>query len=185
MKLCNRTLSLISINTLLLATLSLSTYATEFYNFIGIDITKPERTLSQDNVSFKQNYGAKLNFGFGKVFQLNENWQLAPEISLNYLNTSINSIHIGQVHGSVDYQELGLTTSLKLKRINIFEDFAPFIEISTGIINSRYQHKSSHVKNSDVGFKATTGVDFNLSEGSTFSVGVGYSSFNDFNIEPK
>jgi len=187
MKQSNGNFPLKSISTLFLTAFNLSTQpvqADEFYNFIEIDITKPARSLSQDGVNFKQDYAPQFNFGFGKDFQLNENWQLASTISLSYLNAPINKIEFNNAKYSVDYQELGLWTSLQLKHVNIFEQATPFIKISTGFINSTYQDGNIHIKHNTNGYKATTGLEFNLSNDSSLSVSVGYSSFDDLDTSP-
>jgi len=150
--------------------------------FTSIEVTKPELEPVQNGFSFKQNYSPKLTLGLAKEFQLDENWQLVSSVSISYLNTNIERFSFDDGTKSASYDELGLWGAVKLKRNNLYPNISPFIELGAGLIEADYHLNQTIKKETVAGLKATTGVEFTLTKGSTISVGLGFSNFDDFNI---
>ena len=182
MKKLNKLASLTIICLSLLSSYNALAETSKLYPFVAIDYTKPELKLTQMNNSFDISYAPKLSFGLAKDFQLDNNWQLTSNISISYLNASVHKIDIDHQIQSVNYKELGLWTSVKLKRNNLFEHVTPFVKISAGLIDAEYNDQVTNINAKHAAFKATTGLEFNISKSSTISLGVGYSNFDDLTI---
>lgn len=182
MKTINKSTRIIIASFSILMSSSLQANSHKLYSFVGLELSKPTIKLTEQNVTFNQNITPKFSFGLGKIFQLDENWQLISEISLDYSSSSIKRNTTTNNLSSGRFNELGLWTSAKLKRNNIFQHVAPFVELSVGTVNANYKFNGDTSKDRLTGYKAMAGLEFNIADKSTLSVAVGYSNFDDLPI---
>ena len=141
----------------------------------------------------QQNLSKSLGFGLIKSLQLNNNWQVSKSIELNYLTTQFsgrfgaeqsnafgNSRSFG-VDGK--YQEVALYGSVKVKKLHVFESLSPYIAASVGLINGKSRFSSPFDSRNDVqwklGYKLSTGLEFNIGEGNSIAFGVGFTDDTD------
>ena len=89
MKTINKSTRIIIASLSILMSSSLQANSHKLYSFVGLELSKPTIKLTEQNVTFNQNITPKFSFGLGKIFQLDENWQLISEISLDYSSSSI------------------------------------------------------------------------------------------------
>lgn len=141
----------------------------------------------------QQNLSKSLGFGLIKSLQLNNNWQVSKSIELNYLTTQFsgnfgaeqsNAFGNSRLFG-VDgkYQEVALYGSVKVKKLHGFENLSPYIAASVGLINGKSRLNSPFDSRNDVqwklGYKLSTGLEFNIGEGNSIAFGVGFTDDTD------
>jgi len=130
----------------------------------------------------------EISFGLGKNYQLNEDWQLATEFSLQYAQTNFSvmaehenmkNFSQNQSSFSGDYREVGLWATSRFKYVNLTENVSPFIELAVGVVQTNQATLFGEEKNNGIAFKAVTGLEFEVAQDMTFSIGVGLSDNDD------
>lgn len=141
----------------------------------------------------QQNLSKSLGFGLIKSLQLNNNWQVSKSIELNYLTTQFSgSFGAEQSNAFGDsrsfdvdgkYQEVALYGSVKVKKLHAFDNLSPYIAASVGLINGKSRFSSPFDSRNDVqwklGYKLSTGLEFNIGEGNSIAFGVGFTDDTD------
>lgn len=141
----------------------------------------------------QQNLSKSLGFGLIKSLQLNNNWQVSKSIELNYLTTQFSgSFGAEQSNAFGDsrsfdvdgkYQEVALYGSVKVKKLHVFDNLSPYIAASVGLINGKSRFSSPFDSRNDVqwklGYKLSTGLEFNIGEGNSIAFGVGFTDDTD------
>ena len=187
-------LPLISLSLVSLLTLSaLNASASEIYPLFSIGYGENNITPSADNINFSRHYTPEFSLGFAKDIQLDENWQLTSSLALSFSKTYITQNFSSGLGNSAlssqgQLKELGLWAGTKIKRENLFSGalsgLSPFVSFDMAIINAEYQVNSEHYKKSIPGYKITTGLEFEVTKHSTFSIGVAYSDFDELELSP-
>ena len=189
-----KTSSAIIITLAALVTNFTSFAATEFddepYKIVGFSLTHYD-DLANLNLSHTEiNLVPEFSFGLGKKYQLNEDWQLATEISLHYAkthfrgrveNNSLINLPQGQQAFSGKYKALGLWATSRFKYVSLSEDVSPFIELAVGVVQTNHGTLFGEENNSGIAYKAITGLEFQVANDMTFSFGFGLSD-NDSNL---
>jgi opacity protein-like surface antigen len=141
----------------------------------------------------QQNLSKSLGFGLIKSLQLNNNWQVSKSIELNYLTTQFSGSFGAEQSNAfgnsrsfdVDgkYQEVALYGSVKVKKLHVFDNLSPYIAVSVGLINGKSRFSSPFDSRNDVqwklGYKLSTGLEFNIGEGNSIAFGVGFTDDTD------
>lgn len=141
----------------------------------------------------QQNLSKSLGFGLIKSLQLDNNWQVSKSIELNYLTTQFSgSFGAEQSNAFGDsrsfdvdgkYQEVALYGSVKVKKLHVFDNLSPYIAASVGLINGKSRFSSPFDSRNDVqwklGYKLSTGLEFNIGEGNSIAFGVGFTDDTD------
>lgn len=159
------------------------------YKFIGFGLTHYDdlENLELSNVDI--DLVPEVFVGFGKNYQLNQNWQLATEISLHYAkahfnglveNTTDEGFSMGKQEFSGNYEALGLWATSRFKYVGFSEKVSPFIELAVGAVETNHGTLFGEENNRDISYKAVTGLEFEIDNDMTFSIGLGVSD-NDNN----
>lgn len=141
----------------------------------------------------QQNLSKSLGFGLIKSLQLDNHWQVSKSIELNYLTTQFSgSFGAEQSNAFGDsrsfdvdgkYQEVALYGSVKVKKLHVFDNLSPYIAVSVGLINGKSRFSSPFDSRNDVqwklGYKLSTGLEFNIGEGNSIAFGVGFTDDTD------
>ena len=141
----------------------------------------------------QQNLSKSLGFGLIKSLQLDNNWQVSKSIELNYLTTQFSGSFGAEQSNAfgnsrsfdVDgkYQEVALYGSVKVKKLHVFDNLSPYIAASVGLINGKSRFSSPFDSRNDVqwklGYKLSTGLEFNIGEGNSIAFGVGFTDDTD------
>jgi len=141
----------------------------------------------------QQNLSKSLGFGLIKSLQLDNNWQVSKSIELNYLTTQFSGRFGAEQSNAfgnsrsfdVDgkYQEVALYGSVKVKKLHVFDNLSPYIAASVGLINGKSRFSSPFDSRNDVqwklGYKLSTGLEFNIGEGNSIAFGVGFTDDTD------
>ena len=166
------------------------------YFSLGVSHNQDVDITNFDITSFEikqQNLSRSVGFGLIKSLQLNNHWQVSKSIELNYLTTQFSgsfgaeqSNAFGNSRSfSVDgkYQEVALYGSVKVKKLHVFENLSPYIAASVGLINGKSRFSSPFDSRNDVqwklGYKLSTGLEFNIGEGNSIVFGVGFTDDTD------
>lgn len=158
------------------------------YPFISLGISNAYIELNSPSIEFNSSYRPSFSLGLAKDVQFDENWLLTTSVALSYASTDFNQFSNDYISGQGQLTEKGFWASTKIKRSNLFSGalrgLSPFINLSVAAIKVDYQTDSSHTKKVIPGYKITTGLEFELTSHSTFSIGVGYSDFDDLPVTP-
>lgn len=166
------------------------------YFSLGISHNQDVDIANFDITSFEikqQNLSRSVGFGLIKSLQLNNNWQVSKSIELNYLTTQFSgSFGAEQSNAFGDsrsfdvdgkYQEVALYGSVKVKKLHVFDNLSPYIAVSVGLINGKSRFSSPFDSRNDVqwklGYKLSTGLEFNIGEGNSIAFGVGFTDDTD------
>ena len=71
-----------------------------------------------------------------------------------------------------------LWANTRLKRLNIFDHIAPFVELSVGIIDADYHLNNIKKSHLYTGYKAMTGIEISTNSTTTVSLGIGFSDMD-------
>lgn len=141
----------------------------------------------------QQNLSKSLGFGLIKSLQLDNNWQVSKSIELNYLTTQFSGSFGAEQSNAFDnsrsfdvdgkYQEVALYGSVKVKKLHVFDNLSPYIAVSVGLINGKSRFSSPFDSQNDVqwklGYKLSTGLEFNIGEGNSIAFGAGFTDDTD------
>jgi len=159
------------------------------YKFVGFSLAHYDGLANLSLSHTEIDLVPELSFGIGKNYQLNEDWQLATEASFHYArahfsglsdNTDDNNLFQGQTF-SGNYQALGLWATSRVKYVSLSENVVPFIELAIGAVQTNHGTLFGEEKNNAIAYKAVTGLEFEVANDMTFSIGVGFSD-NDNNF---
>ena len=162
----------------------------EPYKFVALNLTKYDSLKNVDLSHTSIDLVPEISFGLGKHYQLNEDWQVATEISLHYAKahfsglvekTNVNNFSAEQQTFSGNYDALGLWATSRFKYVSLSENVSPFIELAVGAVQTNHGTLFGEEKNQDLAYKAITGVEFEVANDMTFSIGFGLSD-NDNNL---
>ena len=118
-------------------------------------------------------------FGVGKNYQLNQDWDLATEVSFHYAKAhfsgvvethNMNHMSENQQAFSGNYEALGIWATSRFKYVSLSENVTPFIELAVGVVETNHGTLFGEEKNHDIGYKAVTGLQFEIAEDITFSI---------------
>jgi opacity protein-like surface antigen len=162
----------------------------ESYAFVGFGLSHYDNLANLALSETQIDLVPEVYFGVGKRYQLNNDWQLATEVSIHYAkahfsglaeNTSVNSFSAGQQTFSGNYDALGLWATSRFKYVSLSENVSPFIELAVGAVQTNHSTLFGEEKNQGLAYKAITGVEFEVANDMTLSIGFGLSD-NDDNL---
>jgi len=165
---------------------------TDIYPFISLGLGNTVITPQVSGVKFNADYRPSVSMGLANDWQLNENWELTTSIALSYSSSEFeqysNNNMMNNINSRGQLKELGLWATTKIKRENLFSGalntMSPFISVSIAAIDANYQSGAIETDKIIPGYKITTGLEFELTSKSTFSIGVGYSDFDELSVLP-
>jgi len=162
----------------------------ESYKFVGFGLTHYDDLANLDLSHIEIDLVPEVSFGLGKNYQLNADWQLSTEISLHYAkahfngfveNESENSFSQEQQSFTGNYEALGLWATSRFKYVSLSENVSPFIELAVGVVQTNHGTLFGEEKNKGIAYKAITGLEFEIDNDMTLSIGFGLSD-NDDNL---
>jgi len=160
------------------------------YTFVSFGLTNYNdlANLEMDKVDI--DFVPEVAFGFGKNYQLNQDWELATEVSLQYAkahfsgfveNNHMNNLSQNQQYFSGDYEALGIWATTRFKYLGFSEKVSPFVELAVGAVETNHATLFGEEKNHGLAYKAVAGVEFEIVKDVSFSLGFGTSN-NDNNL---
>ncbi|MCJ8320141.1 MAG: hypothetical protein MJK12_10940 [Colwellia sp.] len=171
-----------------------NTYAEQsnIYPFVSLGLGNTLIAPQSEGIEFNADYRPSISMGLANDWQLDENWLLTTSVALSYSSTDFeqysNSFTINNINNQGQLKELGLWATTKVKRENLFSGalngMSPFISVSIAAIDANYQTGAGQTDKIIPGYKITTGLEFELTSKSTFSIGVGYSDFDELSVLP-
>jgi hypothetical protein len=155
----------------------------EYYKFVGLGLNHYDNLANLDLSHTEIDLVPEIFFGLGKKYQLNEDWQLLNEISLHYAKTHFSGFvendranNFSQEQSfSGNYEALGLWATSRFNYVSLSEKVSPFIELAVGVVQTNHGTLFGEDKNNDIAYKAITGLEFEVSNDITFSIGFGLS----------
>ena len=175
-----------------------NTYAEQsnIYPIISLGLGSTVITPQAAGIEFNTNYRPSISMGLANDWQLDENWLLTTSVALSYSSSNFqqfsgnntDNIFNGEINNQGQLKELGLWATTKVKRENLFSGafngMSPFVSVSIAAIDANYRAGTLQSDKVIPGFKITTGLEFELTSHSTFSIGVGYSDFDELSVLP-
>ena len=158
------------------------------YAFIGFGLTNYNDLANLELSKLDIDLVPEVSFGFGKKYQLNQDWELATEISLRYakahfsgvVDNDMNNLSQNQQYFSGNYEALGIWATTRFKYVGLSEKVSPFIELAVGAVETNHATLFGEEKNHGLAYKAIAGVEFEIVKDVSFSLGFGTSN-NDNN----
>lgn len=170
--------------------MSFSVAATDdTYTFAGFSLTHYSGLANLELSKVDIDLVPEVSFGFGKKYQLNQDWELATEISLHYAKAqfsgvvetdSLNNTFQEQQSFSGNYEALGLWATSRFKYVSLSENVSPFIELGIGAVETNHGTLFGEETNHGLSYKALTGLEFEMDNDVSFSIGIGLSDNDNF-----
>ena len=143
--------------------------------FVSLGIAKTDYFESTENSQYHSSWSPVIGVGLGHELQLSENWSFESELRLDLSTASIRR----DSSFGTDNTQLK-TTSLwivgKIKRDQLFENTSPFVSLELGRVNLDYQFDQETMNKNITAYKAIAGLEFDLENDMSVSVGVGMSN---------
>lgn len=148
----------------------------------------------------QQGLTGSFRLGLIKTTTLTHDWVINKSVEINYATTNFSGHfqtdhNITFIDGLVDnrtersvnidgkYQEITLLGSVNVKKLHIFENIAPYMQASIGLINANNRFNSAFETQQDsawkLGYRLSTGLEFDIGKGNSISFGVGFSDDTD------
>jgi hypothetical protein len=163
----------------------------ETYTFVGFGLTNYNDLANLELSKHDIDLVPEVSFGIGKKYQLNQDWQLATEISLQYAKAHFSGVVVGndmnnlsqnQQYFSGNYEALGIWATTRFKYVGLSEKVSPFIELAVGGVETNHATLFGEEKNHGLAYKAIAGVEFEIFKDVSFSLGFGTSNNDNNNL---
>ncbi|WP_295027813.1 outer membrane beta-barrel protein [Shewanella sp.] len=162
----------------------------EPYTFVGFGLSQYNDLDNLDLSKVDIDLVPEIFVGFGKQYQLNEDWLLATEVSLHYAKTHFSGYvestaehdsfqgqeAFSATYASGNYEALGLWATSRFNYLGLSERVSPFIELAVGMVETNHGTLLGEEKNHGIGYKAVTGLEFEAANNMTISLGYGISN---------
>jgi opacity protein-like surface antigen len=160
----------------------------ESYAFVGFGLSHYDNFANLAISETQIDLVPEVYLGVGQRYQLNDDWQLATEVSIHYakayfsgLAENVDANHLSkelQV-SSGNYQSLGLWATSRFNYVSLSDNVSPFIELALGAVQTNQSALFGEEKNQQIAYKAIAGLEFEVADKMTFSIGVGLSDNDD------
>ncbi|MEP1446689.1 MAG: outer membrane beta-barrel protein [Paraglaciecola sp.] len=147
--------------------------------FYGAALSQVDMLAAPEQSIVSAKYVPTIFIGMGYQFNLDNDWKLEWNNSLNFSKANITATEIPVPKYSV-LTNVGLWSHAKLKYTGLFDHASPFIQAGVGIVNVDYSLNGQSNNTWDTATDLQAGIEFELSEGSTVSIGVGKSKYDKF-----
>lgn len=163
----------------------------ESYTFVGFGLMHYNNLANLELSKVDIDLVPEVSFGFGKNYSLNQDWELATEVSLHYAKAhfsgviaanDINDSYQEQQTFSGNYEALGIWATSRFKYVSFSSKVTPFIELAVGAVETNYGTLFGEEKNHGLAYKAVAGLQFEIATDVTFSLGFGTSNNDNNNL---
>ena len=147
--------------------------------FYGASLSHVDMLATPKQSEVRAKYVPSIFVGVGYEFDLDKNWQVQWNNSLNFTQANISPIEIS----TPDYTALanvGLWSHVKVKFNGLFENASPFISAGVGLINVDYSLAGESKNTWDTATNLQAGIEFELSEGASIAIAFGKPDYNKF-----
>jgi hypothetical protein len=160
------------------------------YTFVGVSLTHYNDLANLDLSRVDIDLVPEVSLGYGKNYQLNQDWLLSTKISLHYAKahfsgfvdsdvflTEQNFSTASELNTKVsgNYEALGLWATSRFQYMSFSENVTPFVELAIGAVETNHGTLFGEEKNRGIRYKAITGLAFEVANDVTFSIGFGLS----------
>jgi opacity protein-like surface antigen len=157
--------------------ISTFTTAAESYRMLAVGASQHNYLTDTEQLTFISDWSPTIAAGIGYRVELNANWQLESELSIEYSQVQFSAQDVHTVtasQGQVD--ALGLWASSRLIRKDWFDKVSPFLELGIGGVRLDYQ--TTHVSTHDQvnSYRLAAGLQFELANRMSLSLAVGTSN---------
>jgi opacity protein-like surface antigen len=132
---------------------------------------------AQSKMSAK--YAPSVFVGVGYELNLGNDWKVEWDNSLHFVHANISPIEMSVPEYS-GLTNVAVWSHAKLKYTGLFDDVSPFIKTGVGLVNVNYSLEGQAYNTWDTATHLQAGIEFELSEGSTISIGFGKPNYNKF-----
>lgn len=181
-------------NTELIDNLNKAENITQYQPYITLELSQNKHVDLEGFALKQQDLSTAFGLGIIKTTALDNNWQLSKSVEINLMRSNFTGIyqaknvrdsdvegHQFDVDGS--YQEVALIASVKVKKLDVFDNISPYLAASVGLVhaNSRFDSPldAKHEHQWKLGYKLSTGLEFTIGEGNSISLGVGFADDTD------
>jgi hypothetical protein len=154
------------------------------YTFVGFGLTHYNDLANLELSKVDIDLVPEVSLGFGKNYMLNQDWELSTEVSLHYAKAhfsgvidanDMNNTYQAQQTFSGNYEALGIWATSRFKYVSLSESVTPYIELAVGAVETNYGTLFGEEKDHGLAYKAVAGLQFEIANDVTFSLGFGTS----------
>jgi opacity protein-like surface antigen len=147
--------------------------------FYGSALSHVDMLATPIQSEVKAKYVPSIFVGMGYEFNLGNDWIVEWDNSLNFSQANISPIDMPVAEYST-LTNVALWSDTKLKYTGLFEHASPFIKAGVGLIHVNYSVDGQSNNTWDTATNLQAGIEFELSEDSTISIGFGKPNYNKF-----
>ena len=162
----------------------------EYQPYMTIGVTQNKDIDINDFYFTDQSLATDFGIGLIKPSTLGNDWLFSQSIELNYASSTFSGSFTEATNDANEFinadgkhQELAVIGRAKLKKLNVFENVAPYLEASVSLINARSRFDSPFESQGHrqwkLGYQLSTGLEFNIGEGNSISFGIGFADDKD------
>ena len=145
---------------------------------IGFGLVTSESMLQPKGAEVNPYLVPKFSIRAAQDHKLNQDWQLSSGISIDYSQADLQISTEQQASLKTRLENTGLWLDSKLSYQSFDQQLTPFVQVSVGKIYGEYNNGTRQTSDWQTGYKLTTGLEFNLTKGSTISFGIGASNID-------
>lgn len=112
---------------------------------------------------------------------LNADWILSSGLSVEYANSDIKFTQQQSPLVQSNVKNTGIWLDSKLAYKSLADGVRPFVQVAVGKVHGSYQQNDTKHSDWETGYKIVTGLEFDLTEGSSLSIGVGSTNIGSMN----
>jgi opacity protein-like surface antigen len=147
--------------------------------FYGASLSHVDMLAAPKKSEINAKYVPSIFVGVGYEFDLDKNWQVEWNNSLNFSQANISLIETS----TADYTALtnvDLWSHVKVKYNGLFDNASPFIRAGVGLVNVDYSLAGESKNTWDTATNLQVGIEFELSEGASIAIAFGKPDYNKF-----
>lgn len=147
---------------------------------LGISIENGNAMLLPQGAKLTQDFIPKFSLRAALDKQLNDDWLLSSGVSIDFSRSEFSLTSGDDVFLS-DVENTGIWLDSTFIYQSMHQDIKPFVQFSAGKIYGSYQVNGTNQSDWETGYKVTTGLQFNLNNGHSISIGIGKSNIDPIN----
>ena len=174
------------------------------YKFIGIGLGNNSYLADSQKIKYSPALNPSIIAGVGYHFDINKDYSVDSELSIDYTqinysqidftqqygkgavfelsheNNTATSFNISSLNKNGKVEAIGLWATARLNRHNLFStsfaEVSPFVELSVGTVNLNSNNNVLFKDDRITAYKAVTGLKFNFTNDTSFSLGFGVAN---------
>lgn len=147
--------------------------------FYGAALSHVDMLATPEQSAVRAKYVPSFFVGVGYEFNVGNDWRVEWNNSLNFSQAHISVIDMPVPEYST-LTNVGLWSHAKLKYTGLFDHVSPFVKAGVGLVHVDYSLDGESNNTWDTATNLQAGFEFELSGGSSISIGIGKPNYKKF-----